>query len=322
MANPPVSTEPPIWESRIGTTIDGQALDNQDELSVDLNFDTLSFPFAGTTYNGADVLNISSNGFISLGGDNGPDSSPSAAILTGDVFPRIAPFWTDLDPEFEGGDIFINRFTDDDADADIDRIVVTFALGHFECNADDCSVLAQVQLLENGTIIFGYNGIDLENTLNNVTEDLLVGLSPVIGATDLGSANIGDTAPFNSSAGDAVYELFEAASAPPFDLDGGNVVFTPDGGGGFNVTAPGVGGVGIGGGGGGGGGGGCSLAGNDAAFDPTLWLLVLVSVIYLRQRRSRAESAQVSPKRIHALSMQALLLAGLFSGALFARTCP
>ena len=81
---------------------------------------------------------------------------------TGDAFPRIAPFWTDLDPEFEGGDIFINRLDDDDADADVDRIVITFALGHNECLADECSALVQVQLLENGTVIFGYNGIDLK----------------------------------------------------------------------------------------------------------------------------------------------------------------
>ena len=37
--------------------------------------------------------------------------------------------------------------------------------------------------------------------------------------------------------------------------------------------------------GGGGGSGSCSLAGKDAAFDPTLWLLVLVSCIYLGYRR-------------------------------------
>ena len=37
---------------------------------------------------------------------------------------------------------------------------------------------------------------------------------------------------------------------------------------------------------GGSGSGSCSLAGKDAAFDPTLWLLVLVSCIYLGYRRS------------------------------------
>jgi len=37
---------------------------------------------------------------------------------------------------------------------------------------------------------------------------------------------------------------------------------------------------------GGGGSGSCSLAGKDAAFDPTLWLLVLVSCIYLGYRRT------------------------------------
>ena len=58
--------------------------------------------------------------------------------------------------------MYINRFNDD-ADAAIDRIVITFATSLAQCVNSDCSVLVQVQLLENGTIIFGYNGIDLVN---------------------------------------------------------------------------------------------------------------------------------------------------------------
>jgi hypothetical protein len=162
-------------------------------------------------------------------------------------------------------------------------------MGHHDCDADDCHILVQTQLLEDGTIIFGYNGIDLVNPLNDVNTDVLVGISPANGANDPGGTDIGNTAPFNTGAEPTVYELFIAASAPLFDLDGGNVIFTPNGGGGFAVTAPGVSRTAIGGGGGGSGRNSnkhhCSLGGSDAAFDPTLWLLILVSGIYLGYRR-------------------------------------
>ena len=286
--NPPDSTEPPTWESAIGTTILAPllgvpALDDVDDGTINITFGLMSFPFAGTTYTGLDILNISSNGFISLGGDNGADCCSGDPIkLTSDPFPRIAPFWTDLDPGEEGGDIYIKYF-----DEAVDRLVITFVTGYDDCEADECRALVQVQLLENGTIRFGYNGIDLTNGANDADDDVLVGISPANGASDPGSTDISNTAPFHSDT-DTIYELFVAASAPPFDLDGGNVIFTPDGAGGFNVTAPGVSGSAV---------GGvtpgrnsnkhhCSLGGSDAALDPTLWLLVLVSCIYLGYRRS------------------------------------
>ena len=73
---------------------------------------------------------------------------------------------------------------------------------------------------------------------------------------------------------------------PPLDVDQRGVI-RPDSSGKCDIGAyerqPGTNGGGVG---GGGGGGYCSLAGEDAAFDPTLWLLVLVSCIYLGYRRS------------------------------------
>ena len=69
-----VFAQPPIWEAQTGATLPDQAtLDNVDN-GTTLNlitFGSMSFPFAGKTYTGNDILNISSNGFISLGGDNG-----------------------------------------------------------------------------------------------------------------------------------------------------------------------------------------------------------------------------------------------------------
>jgi hypothetical protein len=228
--------QPPVWEAQTGATLPGQALDNVDDGSVNLDFGSMSFPFDGTTYTGTDILNISSNGFISLGGDNGDgctadDCSGNPAALTGDAFPRIAPFWTDLDPGGEGGDIFISTFDDDD-DPDIDRIVITFATGFNDCANNECSTLTQVQLLEDGTIIFAYNG---SVQTSSQTTDILVGVSPGGGVADPGSTNLSASVPFDSGTEATVYELF-TGSPPPFDLDDSNLVFSPNGNGGYDVS--------------------------------------------------------------------------------------
>ena len=227
-----VYAQPPVWESQTGATLPGQALDNVNDGIVNLTFGSMSFPFAGKTYTGADILNISSNGFISLGGDNGNgccDGDPTALVQG--AFPRIAPLWTDLNPNgvAGGGDIFINTFNDDD-DPAIDRIVITFASGFSDCAYNACSALVQVQLLEDGTIIFGYNGI-VQNV--NQTSDILIGLSPGNGAADPGNTVFSTDVPFDSMLEPTIYQLF----SPPqdFDLDDTNLVFTPNGMGGFNV---------------------------------------------------------------------------------------
>jgi hypothetical protein len=228
-----VCAQPPVWEAQIGATLPGQALDNVDNGTVNLTFGSMSFPFGGAVYTGNDTLNISSNGFLSLGGDNGDgccDGDPAA--LTGDAFPRIAPFWTDLDPDGVGGggDVFLNTFNDD-ADPEIDRIVITFATGSSDCPSDACATLTQVQLLEDGTIIFGYNGI--VQTASQ-TSDVLVGVSPGNGVADPGTTDFGATVPFDSALEPTVYQLF----TPPqdFDLDDTNLVFTRNGIGGFDVS--------------------------------------------------------------------------------------
>jgi hypothetical protein len=295
-----ILTSPPEhWESAIGSTLRGAALDNSINSTVNLTFGSMRFPFAigtskETTYTGTNILNISSNGFISLGGSNGSGcenddptrcgGEPTAFVSS--TFPWIAPFWTDLSPGRQGGDVFINRFNDD-FDPEDDRIVVTFVTGFSDCAANECSVLTQVQLLEDGTIIFGYNGVVQTDSQGS---DILVGVTPGSTITpDPGNTDLSKEAPFNSVTETTVYEVFLSASAPPFDLDGGNVVFEPNGVGGYQVTTPGIGGKSIGGSFGGGGGGGCSLTGKDT-FDPTLWLLVLIAAFWLKRHKKRRHS--------------------------------
>ena len=297
LPDPPPSSAPPTWESALGATIRGigGGLDDEDDATITRTFGSLSFPFHGVTYTGASILAISSNGFISLGGDNGDGCNINSGDCSGDpqqltgvfLFPTIAPLWTDLEPgPGGGGDIYYNAFNDD-ADPAIDRIVITFATGFHDCVNAECAALAQVQLLgegnkyakDAGTIIFGYNGIV---QTNSQLSSILVGVSPGNNTVDPGSTNLNAKSSFNTGTESTVYQLFVASSPPPFDLDGGNVVFEPNGQGGFVVTTTGSGSGGLS---GGGGGGGCVMqAGNppDPLFPAALFALALV---YTLRRR-------------------------------------
>ncbi|HUK56500.1 MAG TPA: hypothetical protein VLY20_07565, partial [Nitrospiria bacterium] len=231
--DPPVVSSPPaIWEASLGSTIlSGGHLDNDDNNTADITFGTFSFPFGGTTYTGSDILSISSNGFVSLGGDNGADCcNGSPTLLVNDAFARIAPFWTDLDPS-HGGDVFINTFSD--GGGPVDRIVITWAVGLHACSGPACHVLVQLQLLSDGTIIMGYNGIVLTSSVNT---DVLIGVSPGGGVADPGSTDLSASIPFGSGSQSTVYERFINANPPPVDVDSTNIIFIPNGSGGFSVS--------------------------------------------------------------------------------------
>ena len=165
LPDPPPSSAPPTWESALGATIRGAGvgLDDADDAFITRTFGSMSFPspFDGgiTTYTGDSILAISSNGFISLGGDNGDrvhqhgDCSGDPQQLTGLFLnPTIAPLWVDLEPgPGGGGDVYYNEFNDDGiGNPGIDRIVITFATGFHDCVNAACSALAQLQLLGQG----------------------------------------------------------------------------------------------------------------------------------------------------------------------------
>ena len=299
LPDPPPSSAPPTWESALGATIrgTGSGLDDEDDATITRTFGSLSFPFDGVTYTGASILAISSNGFISLGGDNGTgcintDCSGDPQQLTGLFLnPTIAPLWVDLEPGLGGGgDIYYNAFSNDDANPDIDRIVITFATGFHDCVDAECSALAQLQLLgpgnkyarPAGTIIFGYNGIV---QTNSQLSSILVGVSPGNNTVDPGSTNLNGKSSFNTGSESTVYQLFVAASPPPIDLDGANVVFEPNGTGGFTVSTPGS---GAGGTSSGGGGGGCAMQPGNPPDPLFPVMLTGLALIYTRRRRHKA----------------------------------
>jgi hypothetical protein len=125
----------------------------------------------------------------------------------------------------------------------------------------------QAILFDDGRIQLGYDGV--------TADDALIGVSPSNGAAPR-VANFTADAPFSSDGAVAIFEEFDGPVGPdgtgedppgdtPFDLDGGVVVFTPNAGGGFDVTVFGGGEPSGGDGGGGGGGGGGVLALSRAA---------------------------------------------------------
>src|SRR5207247_1073800 len=79
----------------------------------------------------------------------------------------------------------------------------------------------------NGLVIFGYM------SASQVTHSVLVGVTPGGGVSDPGSVNFSSAIPFSTGAVGTVYELF---SPNTFDLTGTNLVFTPDGLGGWLVS--------------------------------------------------------------------------------------
>jgi len=307
LPDPPPSSAPPTWESALGATIrgGGLGLDDEDDATITRTFGSLSFPFDGVTYTGASTLSISSNGFISLGGDNGDGCNVNTGDCSGDpqqltglfLYPTIAPLWVDLDPGGAGGDIYYNAFNDDGiGNPGIDRIVITFATGFHDCVNAECSALAQVQLLGQGnkyarapgTIIFGYNGIV---QTNSQLSSILVGVSPGNNISDPGSTNLNAKSSFNTGTESTVYQLFVATSPPPIDLDGANVIFEPNGQGGFVVSTPGSGDSGLS--GGGGGGGGCVMQPGNRT-DPLFPVMLSgLAVVYVLRRRRKSARRQV-----------------------------
>jgi hypothetical protein len=125
-----------------------------------------------------------------------------------------------------------------------------------------------------GTIIFGYNGIvQTSSQLSNI----LVGVSPGNNTPDPGSTNLNEKSSFNTGSEPTVYQLFVASPPPPIDLDGTNVVFEPNGQGGFVVSTPGSGGSGTG----GGGGGGCVMRTDNPPAPLFPVVLFCLSAVYI-----------------------------------------
>jgi hypothetical protein len=206
----PAVAAPPVWESNTGTFV----LGGDDVITSR----ALPFGFSafGQTYNS---LVLSTNGFVQFAGTEGAGCcNGNVADLLGGAG-RIAPLWTDL----------VTSVYENNSVAD--RAVYTWqGIEYGRGGAYD----VQLQLFQNGRFSFGYNGSGVPSGHNTLT-----GVSPGGGASDPGQSDF-STFVAPRAAGSTAYHQF---SPNTFDLNGGNLFFTPKDGGylvstaGF-VTAP------------------------------------------------------------------------------------
>jgi uncharacterized repeat protein (TIGR01451 family) len=237
---------PPIWEPNFGATI--PVVTDGDDVAAEVPIGTFSFPFYGATHTGAEKFGVSSNGLITFNAKN-EDNTPSAEdARTG--APKIAALWADFNPSPgvppDQGSVYMNSFNDD-GDPAIDRVVFTWDSAFFGCeNRPSCRGLVQVQLLDTGRIIFGYNGVLTNQGLDNYGGS---GLMPVVAKGGFTKPtgptspqflptppgiDYSEMVPFDG--GELIYELFSGEPVH-FDLDQTNLVFDPTAGG-FHVTSP------------------------------------------------------------------------------------
>jgi hypothetical protein len=193
---------PLIFESNFGAAI----VSGDDQTTTgSLPF---SFSFYGNSYTGFEA---STNGFLSLGGLNGQGCCNGIVSDFLNGAPRIAAQWLDL-----VGSVYLNTDT-------AGRAVFTWTGNEYAAGG---SYTAQAQLFSNGTIILGYNSDSMP--VNHTT---LAGITAGGGAPNPGGSNL-SAANFSSNAR-ATYESFDGST---FDLNGRNVIFTPNGQGGYAVS--------------------------------------------------------------------------------------
>jgi hypothetical protein len=224
---------PPIWETDIGPALDILTGEDDSEVDVALSF---NFPFNGVNYT---TVYVGTNGALQLmdlgdSGDIDYDYWSYLEEFLSDSYPIIAPFNTDLDLTLEGT-IHFNDFGD--------RAVFTWNEVGTNSNEEALSTF-QVQLYDDGTIIFGYNGIlddPSEDLLGDLNEGIVVGVTPsnIAQCVDPGTFDLNGGA---FSDGTTIHQRWcydevdtcECESTPrsgplntAFDLDQQNIVFTP-----------------------------------------------------------------------------------------------
>ena len=205
----PAGAEPPIWESDFSAelaTLTGA--DDQAE-EVTLSF---SFPYGSNRYSS---IFAGTNGAVALGGEGEACDYPSGDELIETDAPMLAPFWSDMDLDVMGM-VFFNDFGD--------RAVFTWdEIGSFA--NETAPFTFQLQIHDDGTIIFGYNGISEINDVN-IGTDVHVGLTEGNLVAFPREVDYTADAPFRTKIPN-VLELFNYDPAEVFDLDMENIVFTP-----------------------------------------------------------------------------------------------
>ncbi|MBO6738230.1 MAG: hypothetical protein JJ916_00045 [Phycisphaerales bacterium] len=216
LATNPALALPPIWEIQTGNVL--TQLDDDDEsgrISISLPF---SFSFDGTSYN---TIWVYVGGVLTLGSEQELPSSPDPDDLSDLEQPTFAPFWSDIETN-ERGEVRYNAFAD--------RAVITWDGVHADSN-EDSTYTFQVQLLADGTIIYGYAGNQPLGD-DDLNADLIVGMSD---ASPGPSVRFALDIPLTSD-DTTIYQFFPEDSPFLFPLAESNLVFTPLSQSGFSVT--------------------------------------------------------------------------------------
>lgn len=204
---------PAQFERSLGTFIS-----NQDDTFYSRSL-PFSFRFFGQDYT---QIFVGTNGYITFGaGDNNyVETLPDFSSL-----PRISAFFDDLYGAVgeSGAGVFIN-------DQIPGKFIITHdRVGHFDLYGSNT---IQIQLFQDGRIVFVYDGITALDT------GTIVGITPGPQAP-LEQINLSDTSNYEAPVGSGLYEYFTGANT--FDIDRSFVLFTPRSDGGYGVrvlTAP------------------------------------------------------------------------------------
>lgn len=178
---------------------------------------TLSFGF--TFPDGSTVTDIfvDSNGRITAA-TTPSDFSPTVAEFLGDPS-SLDPYFDDMNPVLNGGDIFFNDLGT--------SALLTWQDTSLFLGAPADIFTVQVEMFDDGSFKFRY-----DNRTPAGANDGIVGCTSGNGATDPGAVNL--TAGTMSAGDPTIYEAFPGGDN---DLIDGELCFTPDGLGGYDVTS-------------------------------------------------------------------------------------
>ena len=173
-----------------------------------------TFPFYGVERTS---VYVNSNGNLTFGAG---DTTFNPAIPDGVVqgLPRISPLFVDLNAGAGASfEIYANQFAD--------RFEVTWHRVPEFLNTGENNL--RVVLHDDGVIEFRFVGVTA-NGVPDISVALTPGGTPPIAFVDF------TTAPFSTGAGEAIIENFSGSGT--FDLDQRVVTYTPNGGGGYDVS--------------------------------------------------------------------------------------
>lgn len=216
LTTPAFTQTPPCYETNWGT-LQGFADENVFP-AVNLS---APFPLFGSNYT---QVEISSNGFVWMGGlnnfDSGCCSGTGAALVAGAT--RICALWTDLVTDgVNGSGIYHNPLPG--------RDVITWA-NAYEAQDPNVRFTIQLQLLGSGSFTVWYHPSTSILLSGHTT---LCGVSPGGNVSNPGSTDLSASFPFNSNTQRTVYEQWPVNT---FDLAQRTFQFLPTGQGGWLVV--------------------------------------------------------------------------------------